>query len=103
MKIRQLEIASDELREALAWYRERSPQVAEAFWLRIQDARSSIVLYPNAAPLIERRVRRFILSGFPYDLVYVVLPDAIVIVAYAHHSRQPGYWKIRLQNQSKNS
>jgi len=51
-----------------------------------------------ASPLIERRVRRFILSGFPYDLVYVVLDDEIVIVAFAHHSRQPHYWKSRLQN-----
>jgi plasmid stabilization system protein ParE len=97
MKMRQLRVASEELSEALTWYRDRSPQVAEELWLRIQDARRSILLYPLASPLIERRVRRFILSGFPYDMVYVVLDNEVLIVAYAHHSREPLYWKSRLQ------
>lgn len=102
MKVRQLKIASDELSEALTWYRERSQRVAEELWLRVRDAKRSILLYPLAAPLIEHRVRRFILSGFPYDLIYVVLDDEILIVAFAHHSRQPRYWKSRLQTKSAN-
>lgn len=96
MRVRQLSVAAVELREAMAWYRERSLRAAENLWLRIQDSRRSIVLFPYAAPLIGRRVRRFILSGFPYDMIYTVLTDEIVIVAYAHHSRRPGYWKDRL-------
>ena len=97
MRVRMLKIASEELSEALSWYRERSQRIAEELWLRVRDARRSILLYPLASPLIERRVRRFILSGFPYDLVYVVFDDEIVIVAFAHHSRQPRFWKSRLQ------
>jgi plasmid stabilization system protein ParE len=102
MKVRLLKIASDELSEALAWYQVRSPRVAEDLWLRVRDAKRSILLYPLASPLIAQRVRRFILSGFPYDLVYVVLDKEILIVALAHHSRQPRYWKSRLQNKSAN-
>jgi len=98
MRVRQLSVAAAELREAMAWYRERSPRAAENLWLRIQDARRSIVLFPHAAPLIGHRIRRFILSGFPYDLIYTVLKDEVVIVAIAHHSRRPGYWKNRLDN-----
>ena len=96
MRVRQLSVATVELRKAMAWYRERSPRAAENLWLRVQDARRSIVLFPCAAPLIERRVRRFILSGFPYDAIYSTLADEIVIVVFAHHSRRPGYWKDRL-------
>ena len=96
MRIRLLSVASGELEESLAWYRERSPRAAEAFWLRIQEAKRSITLFPEAAPPILGRARRFILSGFPYDLVYSVRPDEIVILALAHHSRRPGYWKSRL-------
>ena len=102
MRVRQLKIASDELSEALTWYRERSQRVAEELWLRVRDAKRSILLYPLAAPLIEKRVRRFILSGFPYDLIYVAFEDEILIVAFAHHSRLPHYWKSRLQNKSVN-
>jgi len=100
MRVRLLKIASEELSEALSWYRERSQRVAEELWLRVRDARRSILLYPLATPLIEQRVRRFVLSGFPYDLIYVVLGDEIIIVAFAHHSRQPRYWKSRLQAES---
>jgi plasmid stabilization system protein ParE len=98
MKFRLLSVASLELGEAMAWYRQRSPRAAENLWLRVQDARRSIILFPQAAPLIDRRARRFILSGFPYDLIYAALPDETVIVAFAHHSRRPGYWKDRLRD-----
>jgi toxin ParE1/3/4 len=96
MKIRQLTVATLELREAMAWYRERSPRAAENLWLSVQNARRSMLLFPCAAPLIALRVRRFILAGFPYDVIYAVMTDEIVIIAYAHHSRRPGYWKERL-------
>ena len=43
-----------------------------------------------------QNVRRFILPGYPYDLIYAVLAEEIVILAVAHHSRQPGYWQERL-------
>ncbi|MBK9325868.1 MAG: type II toxin-antitoxin system RelE/ParE family toxin [Hydrogenophilales bacterium] len=97
MKVRLLSVASAELAEALAWYRERSPRAAEGFWLRVQEARRSIALFPLAAPPISRQARRFILSGYPYDLVYSVLADEIVVLAVAHHSRQPKYWSHRLR------
>ncbi len=48
MKVRQLAVASAELRAALAWYRERSRRAAENLWLRVQDARRSILLFPHA-------------------------------------------------------
>jgi plasmid stabilization system protein ParE len=98
MKVRQLSVASAELREAIAWYRARSPRAAENFWLRVQDARRSILMFPHAAPLIGDNARRFILSGFPYDIIYCALPDEILILGFAHHSRRPNYWKDRLSD-----
>jgi len=96
MKIRQLAAATTELREALEWYRARSPRAAAELWLRVQDARQSITIFPNASPAIGPKARRFILSGFPYDIVYLMTSDEILIIAYAHHSRRPRYWSSRL-------
>jgi plasmid stabilization system protein ParE len=96
MKVRQLSVATLELRDAIAWYHERSPSVAEQLWLRVKDARASIALFPCASPLIAKRVRRFVLTGFPYDVIYSLLADEIVILAFAHHSRRPAYWVHRL-------
>lgn len=69
MKVRQLSVASAESREAMTWYRARSPRAAENLWLRVQDARRSMLMFPHAVPLIGQRTRRFILSGFPYGLI----------------------------------
>jgi toxin ParE1/3/4 len=37
-------------------------------------------------------VRRFLLSGFPFALPFVVLEGQVVILAVAHLRRRPGYW-----------
>ncbi len=98
MKMRQLPAASAEFEEAIAWYAERSPQSAEAFWQEVERAKRRIVEQPEAAPVVRRRSRRFILRHFPYDVVYLAVENEIVVIAYAHHKRRPGYWQDRLRN-----
>jgi hypothetical protein len=44
----------------------------------------------------DRRARRVLLLRFPFAIVFVETEDAFVIVAVAHHKRQPGYWASRL-------
>jgi len=39
--------------------------------------------------------RRILLRRFPYQIVYRLKPDGIVVVAVAHLKRRPGYWKSR--------
>ena len=98
MNVRQHPSASAELVAAMAWYVERSPMAAENFWLSLQSARKNIVAFPLAAPKADNSTRRFVLRGYPYDLIYRVRESEIFIVAYAHHRRRPGYWKARLRD-----
>jgi len=37
-------------------------------------------------------VRRFLLTGFPFALAYVVDGDSVTVLAVAHLRRRPGYW-----------
>ncbi len=46
--------------------------------------------------MVPPGVRRLGLRTFPYHLVYVEDPR-LVIVAVAHMSRRPGYWRQRLR------
>lgn len=39
--------------------------------------------------------RRFTLTRFPYTIVYRMRETDVYIVAIAHTSRRPGYWKNR--------
>jgi hypothetical protein len=43
-----------------------------------------------------RNRRRFLLHRFPYLLIYREREDGVIqILAVAHTSRRPGYWKER--------
>ena len=39
--------------------------------------------------------RQFSVLGFPYKVVYRICPQDTYVVAVAHTSRRPGYWKNR--------
>ena len=56
---------------------------------KIQDA-------PERFPFYDGPARSCRVIRFPYRVVYEDLPDAIYVVAVAHASREPDYWKHRL-------
>jgi toxin ParE1/3/4 len=37
-----------------------------------------------------------VMDRFPFTIVYTELPDEVLIIAIAHASREPGYWRARL-------
>lgn len=39
--------------------------------------------------------RRLLLRRFPFDVVYIIENEKLVLVALAHHRRKPGYWQDR--------
>ena len=55
-----------------------------------------MVEFPNTGQPFGTRLRRTLVPGFPYGLLYSVEPERILIVAVAHLSRRPGYWKSRV-------
>jgi plasmid stabilization system protein ParE len=96
MKVRFHPEARVELREGKAFYRERSPLAAVAFAHQIDAAIVRIAEAPLRYPVGEHGTREHVLpSHFPYTLVYRVSDTAIVIVAVAHQSREPRYWRER--------
>lgn len=55
--------------------------------------------HPEAAAEFDAAVRWYTaIRGYPYRIVYTVEPDAILILAYAHERREPGYWLHRRGN-----
>jgi toxin ParE1/3/4 len=40
--------------------------------------------------------RRSLLPRFPYSLCYVISDEIVIILAVAHHRREPDYWHSRL-------
>ena len=48
---------------------------------------------PNEIKL--QGVKRLILKRFPFDIVVLERTATTVIIAVAHQSRKPGYWRDR--------
>lgn len=87
--------ADREVAEAQNWYGERSAVAAQAFALEIDRAIKSIAESPERWSQTVRGERRFLLSRFPYTILYRVQSDEVFITAVAHQSRRPGYWRDR--------
>lgn len=88
--------AEDEFREATRYYEAEAPGVGVAFVAEVRRAIRSITDNPYAAEAVGSGVRRNVLSHFPYNILYAVEPDVIVIIAVAHQKRRPRYWRARM-------
>lgn len=97
--IRILEEAAEEAIEAAAWYEAHRLGLGQEFSRAIEDALD--LLQDEIVPLVripftqDERTKRLILRRFPYDVVVMSRQNEIIVVAFAHHSRLPGYWRNR--------
>jgi plasmid stabilization system protein ParE len=85
-----------ELKSAVTWYMQRNEAAVLNFASELDRALTLIVSAPRRWPAGEHHTRKFVLQRFPYAIFYREREDAIQIVAIAHGSRRPWYWKDRL-------
>lgn len=93
--------AVEELEAAAAWYEARRQDLGLDFVATIREALLRIADRPQTWPLapgVPERLgaRRFLLRRFPYSVVFVELDTEIRVIAVAHTSREPGFWRRRL-------
>ena len=89
--------ARSELAEALDWYQSQHPDFGNRFLLAFLEAVNTLVENPYLFQRLDDDIRRVRLKDFPYNLLYFIQEDRVVIVACAHAKRRPGYWRDRLE------
>ena len=67
----------------------------------LQELRAESFYYDDVSQTVgdhfdEVVTRRLVLREFPFSVVYRASPDRVVIYAFAHSKRRPGYWRSRL-------
>jgi plasmid stabilization system protein ParE len=87
--------AQRELDEATAYYDAESEGLGDAFLDEVEHAFGQILAFPEASPIGQPPVRVKILLAFPYSVHYAVEGDALHVLALAHQSRRPFYWRGR--------
>ncbi len=95
--------ARDELRNAAIWYDDEQPGLGEDFYAAIDEAIQHALDWPRSAPLLPGwedtpQVRSMRVLVFPYRVFYYLTDTSIVILAYSHQKRRPGYWRHRLDS-----
>ena len=101
MTTRFLPEARDEFVEAAKFYEKREEGLGDRFLDELEDCLERIISQPLLGSAVTRALRRRILRKFPFSVIYATEESTIVVVAVAHTSRKPGYWKSRTDNESK--
>lgn len=96
MNIEFLPDADEDFREAARYYESEAPGVGLAFIVEVHQAISLLASHPRSAKKVRGSIRKKPLPHFPYNLLYSIESDLIIIVAVAHHKRRPTYWQSRL-------
>ncbi len=93
--------AAEEAAEAAAWYEKKRVGLGSEFEQALDAALD--LLEQDIVPLTaasgipgNRGVKRLLLRRFPYSVIVVERTAEIIVVAFAHHARRPGYWRDRL-------
>ena len=87
--------ADAEYLEALVWYLERGLELAERFATEVERVTVLLEENPRLWAEVEPGVRRALLHGFPYSLIFTIESDRVFVLAVAHQKRDPEYWRDR--------
>jgi toxin ParE1/3/4 len=84
--------------ESARYYDERSAGLGGDFLTAVEETTGRIQQFPDAAPIGMRSVRKRLVSGFPFMVLYKYEREdnRIFIAAVMHQRRRPGYWRHRL-------
>jgi plasmid stabilization system protein ParE len=91
--------ASAELAAAAEWYERRRRGLGDDLLAEVDRAVMAVGESPHTWPPFPRArpgVRRFLLSRFPFAIIYVAGKEAVLVIAFAHNKRTPRYWVSRV-------
>jgi hypothetical protein len=95
VKIKFHSEARKEFFEAAEYYEDQVVALGDVFIDEVEKVLNVIELQPVSGAKITNSERRFLVSRFPYGVIYSVEADQIVIFAVMDLRRKPGYWKSR--------
>lgn len=87
--------AREELDEAFAYLELQQPGLGYRFTSDVDEALTRIRKQPLAWHPLSKHFRRCHLRHFRYGVIYRIREERIEILAIAHDSRRPGYWRNR--------
>ena len=87
--------ADEELNATAAFYESRKPGLGESFLHELSIAFQFLKEYPLSCRILFEEYRRYPIRRFPHGVVYYIEDEKVIVLAVAHSSRRPGYWRKR--------
>jgi toxin ParE1/3/4 len=87
--------AEAEILEAVHFYKSRVDNLGDRFLAAINDHVHDIASAPERFTRIGREVRQCVVRKYPFIIFFSAYQDHVRILAVAHTSRNPHYWKRR--------
>lgn len=94
MTSRFVSAAEEEFAAAAEFYEKERIGLGEDFIAKVFYTLTRIERFPMLGSPVTAVIRSYHVTRFPYKIVYRI-DSEIVVVAVAHHSRKPDYWKER--------
>jgi len=88
--------ASDEMVESARVFEGKSEGLGFDFLAAVEETTHRIEQFPEAGPIDRANIRKRLVSGFPFTILYEIQSDRIFVAAVMHQHRRPGYWRKRL-------
>ena len=87
--------AEAEFIAAARYYEDQAQNLGLDFISAVEATYQRLATFAESGRPFGSRLRRVLVPGFPYGLIYRAEPDRAFIVAVAHVRRRPGYWRSR--------
>ncbi len=87
-----------ELYEAALRYESEITGLGIRFGNEVEQVISLLLEHPEMGARVDEDLRHFVLRKFPFSVVYATMGELVYIVAIAHGSREPEYWRLRIQD-----
>jgi len=81
-----------EVEESCEWYENQSFGLGDDFLNELEEPYQTIIELPSTWPKFHKDFRRFLLSKFPFSVIYRSEEEAVYVVAIMHNRRKPGHW-----------
>jgi toxin ParE1/3/4 len=91
--------ADAELAAAADWYEQEREGLGDDLLVEADRVLSAIAASPTTWPFVSgsKVVRRLLFTRFPYAAYFVIQDEHVLVMAFGHTSRRPGYWRRRLK------
>ena len=88
--------AAQDIDDAAVYYQKQAGNpLSQALFVEFERAVGQLLCYPLLGAKWRYGARRFVMGRFPYSIVYLISNDELHIIAFAHQSRSPAYWRNR--------